>query len=55
MAFPLGSVNKNYIKNFLDMKIKTIYTSNMFYNLLIAKRVLKAVWHLNAVAGGGFY
>jgi len=36
-------------KNFL-------YTENMFHsNPLIAKRVLKAAWHINAVAGEVFY
>jgi hypothetical protein len=37
------------------MEIKITYTSDMFYNLLIANRLLKKAWHLNAVAGGGFY
>jgi hypothetical protein len=34
------------------MKIKAIYTSDMFYYLLIAMRLLKKAWHLDAVAGG---
>jgi hypothetical protein len=37
------------IKNFL-------YTENMFHlNPLIAKRVLKAAWHINTVTGEVFY
>lgn len=36
------------------MEMKTIHTQIMF-NLLIANRLIKTAWHLNAVAGGGFY
>jgi hypothetical protein len=53
----LKLLRKNFLRKILlDMEIRTIYTLNMFYNLLIANRLLnKTAWHPNAVAGGGFY
>jgi len=48
--------NNFFFKIILDIRKNFLYTENMFYsNPLIANRVLKAAWHIFAVAGEVFY
>jgi hypothetical protein len=52
----LKQLISTFLKIILDMRKNFLYTENMFYsNPLIAKRFLKAAWHIKAVAGKVFY